>query len=552
MAKNTPTVESSVSLDKVVSDFNQSWNYVSGSYHSLWSNCYKLYNNERIDKAYEGITNTFVPMTFTTIEVMVAAIAGGKPKFTYVPQKITQDTDTEPLNALVDYFWDCDKWSAKVNQWIRTMLMYGTGVLYIYWDIDKPRLMHVPIRDFFFDPTASGPDTATYMGRRFLTTIDKLKEMMIVNPETGEMVPRYKNLDQIKTKRTDGGEPLDKENKDMFNGSTLGDKAAEKQVEVIEYWTLNRIRTVVNRETDIEDAVNPFKLQAIQRKEEYPKGLMPFVVQRDYIDESLFLGKGEIQPIMGEQELLNDLTNQNMDSVSYALNQMFTLDPKYADWIEKVENLPGAVYPFEAGALNPVVKGQIPAQAFEERANIKAEIRETTAANEIFGLNMNQGKTTATQINSIQAEVGARFNIKIDMLENDGFHQLGKLVLRMIQLYMEVPKAMKVSGMQGTQWKIFDPQAFKGDYEPMVQLQSTQDKKQVAESAKYQALYTTMLNNPYVDQMELTRFIFKQEFNLDPDEIELLIKDPMEMAPQMDPSMGGIPPGPPQVPQGVM
>ena len=528
---------------KVVSDFKTSWDYTSGSYHSIWEKVFKLYNNERVDIAYQGITNTFVPMTFTTIEVMVAAIAGGKPKFTFVPQELDQNQDTTVLNSLLDYYWDCDKWSSKVVQWIRSVLMYGTGVLYCYWDIDKPRIMHIPLRDFFFDPTSTGPDNARYMGRRYLTTVSALKECMVVNPETGEMEPKYKNLDIPVEESNSGGEPLDKENKDMFLGSTLGDKAAKSQVEVIEWWNEERTISVMNRKVCIQDDENAFLVQARAQGQQNPQGLSPFIVQRDYTDESLFLGKGEIQPIMGSQELLNDLTNQNIDSVTYTLNQMYTLDPKYADWIEKVENLPGAVYPFEQNALNPVIHGQVPPQAFEERANLKAEIRETTAANEIFGLNQSAQKATATQINSIQAEVGKRFDVKIELLEQDGFHQLGKLVFKMIKLYVDKPMSVRTTGMQGTDWQMYDQQQFPGDYEPMVQLQATADKKQAVESQKYQALYTSMLNNPYVNQQEMTKFIMQKEFDLDQDEVELLLKSPeqLQMEAQAAMGMGGAP-----------
>lgn len=544
--KKVATETSTLTVDQVVSDFQQSWEYVSGSYHDKWDDIFQLYNNQRVDRAYQGITDTFVPITFTTIEVMVAAIGAGKPKFTYIPQEISQNQDTEPLNSLLDYFWDCDKWSAKVNQWIRTMLMYGTGVLYAYWDMDKPRLLHVPIRDFFFDATASGPETAQFMGRRYLTTKESLKEVQIVDPATGEMVPKYTNLDKVTEQKAGKSEPLDKEKKDMYMGSTLGDKASQMQIEIIEYWTCDRVYTVANRQVMIQNDENPYLTQAKSRKEKNPKGLIPFIVQRDYIDESLFLGKGEIEPMMGQQELLNDLTNQNIDSVTYTLNQMYTLDPKYADWLEHIENLPGAVYPFEEGALNPVTRGIVPPQAFEERSNLKAEIRETTAANEIFSFNMGGQKLTSTAINNIQAQVGQRFDIKIDMLENDGFHQLGRLVFRMIQLYLDKPMPIKVNSGQSSDWQVFDPGMYKGDYEPMVQLQSTQDKKQVIDTQKYQSLYTAMLNNPFVNQLELTKFILQQEFKLDPDEVDTLVKSPEEMAPQ------GMPPGTPPGMPGMM
>jgi hypothetical protein len=533
----------------VVADFKSCWDYTAGSYHEVWDSCFKLYNNERVDIAYQGITDSFVPITFTTIEVMVAAIAGGKPKFTFVPQEISQNQDTTGLNGLLDYYWDCDKWGAKVHQWIRSMLMYGTGVMYCYWDIDKPRLLNIPVRDFFFDPTATSPETAAYQGRRYLTTIDELKSFQIVNPETGAMEQKYKNLDQLSQPGDKPSDALDKENKDMFIGSTLGPKAALSQVEVIEWWSKDRVRSVVNRKILIQDDDNPYLVQAKANEDKNPQSLNPFIVQRDYIDESLFLGKGEIEPIMGQQELLNDLTNQNIDSVTYTLNQMYTLDPAYSDWIEKVENLPGAVYPFPAGALNPVVHGQVPPQAFEERGNLKNEIRETTAANEIFGLNLSGGRSTATQLNAIIAQVGQRFDAKTSMLEQDGFHQLGKLVFQMIKLYIKQPKSIRTTGTQGTSWTVYDQEQYPGEYDPMVQLQSTLQKQETADSQKYQVLYTTMLNNPYVNQEEMTKFIMQKEFDLDPDEVDTLMKSQQQMQMEQEQAQEqamqaqGMPPG---------
>lgn len=536
-------------LDEVVSAFKDSWEYTSGSYHPIWEDCFNLYNNIRIDRAYEGISDTFVPLSFTTIEVMVAAIAGGKPKFTYVPQTMFQEQDTRPINSLLDYYWDCDKWSAKVNQWIRSMLMYGTGVMYIYWDMDKPRLINVPVRDFFFDPTATDMDESkcAYAGRRYLTTIDELKSIEIYDVKTGGMLPKYSNLDQIVEQRGTKDEQTDKEKKDMFLGSTLGKNAMEDQVEVIEYWTKDRTISVANRSVVIHDGENPFLTAAKAKNIKNPKGIIPFICQRDYADESLLLGKGELEPISGQQEQLNDITNQHVDSITYALNPMFTLDPKYGAWIEKVENLPGAVYPFEGGALVPVPHAPIPPEAFELTQGIKGEIRETTAANEIFSFNLGGSKLTSAAINNVQAQVGQRFDMKVTQLENDGFHRLGSIVFKMIQLYMDKIQYIRVSGMAGVDWMPFDPLSYEGEYEPMVQLQTTIDKKQAQDTERYQALYTTMLNNPFVNQQELTKFILQKEFDLESDEVDLLTQNTPAQMQGMQPGGPGMPPGGPQM-----
>lgn len=521
-------------VEKVVKDYGSAWGYTESSYHRTWEDCWKLYNNIRTDdgEAYDGIANTFVPMTFSTIETMVSAIAGGKPRFGYKATKKDQEQDTKVLTAKVDYFWDCDKWSIKTINWVRNVLMYGTGVVYLWWDIDKPRMINVPLRDFYIDPTASCIEDAAYIGRRFLTTLDELRSYEVVDPKTGKMEPMYKNLDKIELSKGEDngntGDPTDKQEKDMWMGSTIPN-AASTQVECIEYWDRekDRVYVIANRSVEIRNDENPYKKQAKAKGDKYAKGLVPFVAQRDYVDEALFYGKGEIEPIMQEQELLNDLTNQTTDSVTYTLNQMYTLDPAFSDYINDVENIPGAVYPFPNGALQPVQKGIVPSAAFNQIANIKQEIRETTSASEVAkGVDQSVSNVTATQIQAQQMSAGQRFGIKLTQFEEEGFHDLGKLVFQMIQLFVSNKQNVRISDENGISWEEYDPDKFKGDYEPEVQLASTIKEVKMADDQKADAIFQSMVSNPLVDQTELTKMYLMKRFDLDPDETQKLLVQP--------------------------
>lgn len=533
-------------LEKVKKDYASAWEYTSGSYHRTWEDCWKLYNNQRTQdgSAYDGIANTFVPMTFSTIETMVSAIAGGKPKFGFKARRKEQEQDTKVLTAKIDYYWDSDKWSIKCINWVRNTLMYGTGIIYVWWDIDQPRMINVPLRDFFIDPTATTREDAAYMGRRYLTTLEELKSYEVVDPKTGEMMPKYKNLNKIASNpgadSGNTGDPTDKQEKDMWMGSTMAD-APSSQIECIEYWDNenDKVYVIANRSVEIYNDDNPYKVQAKLNKEKYPKGLMPFIAQRDYVDEALFYGKGEIQPIMQEQELLNDMTNQTVDSVTYTLNQMYTLDPAYADYINDVENVPGAVYPFPAGSLQPIQKGLVPTAAFNQIANIKQEIRETTAASEVAkGVDQSVSNVTATQIQAQQQSAGQRFGIKLTQFEEEGFHDLGELVLKMMQLYSKTKHKVRVSDESGTTWEEFDPKKFAGDYEPEVQLASTIKEIKMQDDQKSDAIFQSMVSNPLIDQTELTKMYLMKRFDIDPDEVQKLM---VQVAP--DTSQPGVPMG---------
>ena len=551
MAKKAETTNQT--LGKVIKDFQASWDYCAGSWHSRWNDNYFLYNNNRVKRGYEGITDTFVPMTFSTIETMTSALFGTKPKFEFDPPEDKPDQNTEILNALLNYYWDKDKWSIKFINWGRDFLRYGTSIVYIHWQNGCPKVINVPIRDFFIDPTANSLESARYMGRRFLTSKEELESFEVVDLEKSigdevVMKKKYSNLSKVSAMKSGQSENTDKEEKDMWYGSTVSEPQSN-QVECIEYWTEDRVVTIANRSTVIEDTENWYKTSARDNGEEYPKGLIPFAALRDYVDGSLFYAKGEIDFISDEQELLNDLTNQNIDAITFTLNQMYTIDPRYAHLINEIENLPGAVYPVEAGALSPIPIGQVPNDAFSERQNIKDEMRETTASNEIVkGAAQDGGNITATEIKAQIAGAGQRIGLKVTQIEDEGFHDVAKIVFEMVKLYVSEPMMVKIVGKDGIRWEEFDADEFRGEYVPRVQLESTVEGQKQEDASMAKEMLGAFLNDPEINQNELKKLVLQKAFDLDPDEVQTLLQpqmamptDPMQedpMAEQLPPDLG--------------
>lgn len=523
-------------LDTVLGDFDSAWEYTQGSWHSRWSDNYKLYNNVRVKRGYEGITDTFVPMVFSTVETKTSALFGTKPKFTYIPPQERAEQSTEILNSLLDFYWDKDQWSVKVINWGRAMIMLGTSVVYFYWENDHPCMLNIPIRDFFIDPNSNG-DRPRFMGRRYLTTLDDLKSFEVVDtdPESKtyeQMIPKYKNLDKIRSGAK--GDNTDKQEKDMFYGSTASNPNSE-QVEVIEYWTEDKVISIANRSVVIEDAENYYKAKAkanAKKKNKDDKasdytsaGIMPFAWLRDYVDESLFYAKGEIDFIADQQELLNDITNQNVDSVTFTLNQMYTLDPKYAHLLNEIENLPGAVYLAENGALQPIQQRPIPQDAFNERMNLKNEIRETSASNEVVKGVGQDSQATATEINAQIAGSGQRLGLLVTQIEDEGFHRMARIVFEMIKLYVTEPMMVRIMGKDGAKWEEFDPSEFQGDYEPRVQLDISVENQKQQKSAEAKEMLAAFLGDPEINQIELKKMVLSKSFDLEPDEVQLLIQE---------------------------
>jgi hypothetical protein len=555
-------------VEMVVKDFNRAWEYTNSSWHKRWEDNYKLYNNRRVKYGYIGISDTFVPMTFSTVETLVSALFGNKPKFDYIPPNKQATANTDILNGLIDFYWDKDQWNVKTINTGRGMVREGTAVDYFYWNIDHPVLINVPIRDFFIDPNAFelSERATAWCGRRYLTTLEELESFEVVDLDgepdkdgTPKMKKKYQNLDKLKGQTAEdpvkgsglspGDQKTDKQEKDMWYGSTISEPQKD-QVEVIEYWTVDKVISIANRSIAIEDTENYYKAKDRANGAEFPQGILPFADCRNYIDASLFYAKSDVDFIGDQQEDLNDFSNQEKDAVSMNLNQMKTLDPKYAHMLAEIENLPGAIIPVESTAFVPVPNGVIPPEAFNERMNIKNEMRETTASDQLVKgvAETNANPQTATAVNAQMAGAGQRINLKVTQLENGYFYRMAKIVFRMTQLYVTEPMMVRILGKEGAEWQEFDPKKFKGNYEPRVQLDITVQQKKQQQATDAANLLKAFLNDPNVNQRELTKLVLQRGFDLDSDEVtELLVPDPMKQAAE-----GGMPPMPAGMPGAPM
>lgn len=514
----------------IVADFDSSWNYTSGSYHDYWSKMLKLYNSERTLVGYRGTSDTFVPMSYSTIETMTAATSGDKPAVEFIPTKLGQSEETDVLNNLYSMYWDLDNWSNKDIVHNRGLFIYGTFVDYYYWNIDHPCRELIPIRDFFIDPAAkmfNYQDSARYMGHRFLASKSLLKKEVVVNPETGELEPKFKNLEKCEP-WNDSGEQTDKEQKDTLMGTTLDKTAQADQIEVICHWTLDEVTYIGNRQEVIYHYKNYYKERQETLGYPNPTGMFPYACDAYDADESLFYGTSALQSIWKPQEMLNDITNQNVDAVSWALDPLMELDPMYSNYIDKIRNVIGGIMPFKPGSFKAVEKPTVPYQAFTERQNIKNEIREATAIDQVVkGIATNKD-TTATEVKAQVAAAGRRFDMLLSQLENGGYYTAAKLVFQMIQLYVTQPTMVRVLGDKGIDWQQFDPQFFKGDYEPRVKLKATIQNEKQMKMRDLKEMYSVMVGNPYIDQQAMTAYITQKAFGIEPDEAQALMLDPQK------------------------
>ena len=571
MAKKptTTTKKDNPVLSRFLKYFTDSWTYAQQNYHQTWERNWKLYRNIRTEKNHPGTIECFVPMVNSTVNTIVASLFNSNPSVKYLPNRADQNEETDILNDVYQDFARRDGWALKNKINGRQGIITGNYFAYYEWQPDdNGGFVHkeiIPIRDAILDPNAHNIADAKYVGRRFFTSKKELENTLIFNPETGKMEKRYKDLDNVTENATDGG--LDAQSDKAIKDTALGSVSPNKgsQVEVIEIWTHEEVCVIANQQTVIEYRENPYfalnkskfeqrklaweleRYQKLQQsagaedigefKEEFNKksaGLIPFAHGCDYPDVSLIYGSSDVDIIADEQELLNTLTELNIEAVLYQLYPERRIDPKFAGKLDNLDPMPGKVYPLPAGAMDWNNPPTIPTNAFAERNNIKGEIRESASVSEISKGITATDSTTATEIKAMLGQADVRIREKADNLAQGFFMQEATIVFKLLKLYADDNYMIRKVGDNGVKFESVEMSKFIGDYTPMVTLDVQAQLEKSEKQEAYTNAFQMIIADPTNNLAEAKRIMYpKMMPELTQEEIAAIITPTQPQQPQM-------------------
>jgi len=570
--KSNDTKDKDPVLSKFLKFFTDSWTYAQQNYHQTWERNWKLYRNIRTEKNHPGTIETFVPMVNSTVNTIVASLFNSNPSVKYIPNRADQDDETDILNDVYQDFARRDSWALKNKINGRQGIITGNYFAYYEWQPDdNGGFVHkeiIPIRDAILDPNARNIAEAKYVGRRFFTSKKALENALIFDPETQKTVKRYKNLENITENATDGG--LDAQSDKAIKDTALGSVSPTKgsQVEIIEIWTHDEVAVIANRTTIIEHRENPYytlnkskfeqrrleweikRLQTLQESagakdigefsEEFNKesaGLIPFAHGCDYPDVSLIYGSSDVDIIADEQELLNTLTDLNVEAILYQLFPERRIDPKFAGRVDNLDPAPGKVYPLPTGAMDWQTPPAIPTNAFAERNNIKGEIREAASVSEISKGITATDSTTATEIKAMLGQADIRIREKADNLAQGFFMQEATIVFKLLKLYADDNYMIRKVGEDGIDFEQVDMARFIGDYTPMVTLDVQARLEQSEKQEAYTNAYQMIIADPTNNLTEAKRIMYpKMMPDLSQEEIMAIITPDQQALPQPQPN----------------
>lgn len=539
--KQNDEIASELTFEQALKLFEGSRKYIDSGFRKDWDKFFKVYKGTRVDRNYDGISESSIRESHTIIETLVANIASGIPMFSFVRTNEEQAADTEVLNQMLHYFMICNRMGLKNQEWVRDMLMYGTGILGVEWRDGKPFIFNIPLRDFFFDSTATGMvqtlTPARFAGYEYLADKEELKKEQIYDANrknsdgsTGAWVPRYTNLDTLgppdkKGGKDGGSNGMDKAFKDMFKGSTMGEEATENQIHVIKLHHLptGRIYEIGNKKafiynkptwcqreeitrTEVDYSPEGEELE-VQRKLSEIEPFLPFAILRDYIDSSQFLGAGEMELLIQDAELLNDYEAMQVDNNAYQNTPMYWVDPQFADLIPEIETIPGAVYPIPRNAMGVLDRPQLTGDLDQKQDKILQRMRRATAADEaVQGGSIGNSRTTATEVQTQMNQANTRFRTKISNLESEGYAQLANILFKLVQIFVTKKTAVRIVGKMGVTFKDFDPWEYDGEWEANAQLDTTIKGAEMEVGLKDQAAMEWMKDNSIYNQIEVGRW----------------------------------------------
>jgi hypothetical protein len=591
-AKPITTTEENPLLKRLNDDVKE-WKDYYDPYGRKHQDFWKLWDNKRVKKQYHGESDSFDPMTHQMVEANVTNVYSARPKMAFLARNRYQETDTKILNGMWDRTWDNNKMDFYLPIMGREATITGNMVVFPCWEPNPDGsymgIKHVPLGDVILDGAAPDQFSIRKAGYKRLARLDELKEATRYDPETESWVPRYKNLDKIKLLGSDGIDgDTEKKLKDMLKGSTLNKTGKEQQVAVVHMIYLDRIVEVANGKEIIyeednpyhrdsyeiqvqdqddtgqklfdentvpEDALTPEDIQAgaqpIMKTITVPeiKPFIPIAMHGGYKDGALLLAKGDVEVYADTQEDLNDAINMNKDNVAANVRQVKVYDTNRVTDRKQVEEYsdarPGSVVGI-AGGKDSIGNDELPdmsTAALAEQSRAKQSIRDAANIDEVVqGVSDQQGAAdkTATEIDAQTAAASSGFKAKTQNLEAGFYTQLGECWIKFLQIFMpDEDQMVRVNGQNGVEFQLYKPSQYWGLYDVKPTLESNAQAKKQAEARMALAAHDRFAESPYWNRYELEKYVAEKAFDMDDDQLKLMMNpNPINMA-----MMGGAPAG---------
>lgn len=390
----------------------------------------------------------------------------------------------ETVERLLNYELDLDNFDRKLQEFIRQGLVTGLTVGKTYWRqkkvnkkflgssqanvqddmgryqgqitvpeeqqkeeyvVDDPCFTVVDVRDFFWPESATSVEDADWLIHRSYMTLDQCKKM--------EKIGVWKNTADLVV----SGEGDNTDREYMVRNTSR----AKNRVEVLEYWTEDRVIVVGNGNILLRDYENPFW-----------HGQKPFIIASAMPDLFQLPGMSVVELCSHLQEMLWTLQNQRLDALRLIANPVFLIRSDVEN-PDQMEFYPGAQWIVEQPdqikqlQIDPAV-AEISLQA---ESLLKGDLQNLTGGGLMSGAatdTLDQKTATGVSIVTTLAQrmIGLRKqNFQMAMKE------VGVHFIEMTQQFMRDDRVISIVGADGsTGFLDVGPQEIQGRFDVIVEV----------------------------------------------------------------------------------
>lgn len=399
-----------------------------------------------ITKGYFFEVSKLVPYAFSTVMSILPRLVVHKPKLQYImnriPNNIINDKDladnvksvTEMsladkqtaieklrekkstlMNFISDYQWDKIDGDTRLSEGLLNSLIYGTSIMYYYWDIEKkcPSFDTLLPFNFYPDPSCTHAKDLKRVFRRMYKHVDDVVEMF----EQGiYSCPESDAMDSEELlKRLTGMQSDNEERTELNERVNLSGTTETNEIEIIEYYNKDKMVTCVAREWIVRDT-------------QMEHGMFPFIVGYNYKTPGEFWGIGEVELIEQYIEDATDLRATRKENLIVSMNNQWIVDDTMNVYYEDLVSAPNQVIRADStDAIKPVMKQPMSRESYMEEDIWRRDIMEISGQGEYFrGSRPDGGVETATAISSLADTAQARWNLKLINLADYTLKPLGK------------------------------------------------------------------------------------------------------------------------------
>lgn len=463
---------------KIVQDrYSLSKEYVQ-PFFSNFNNYEDLYRCQiTASKGYRA--QVFDPKTFAAVEKIVPRMVANKPRGEFKPRELSDIAASRVLGEVFEYDWDKADMFHKMVDLVKTAMIFGTAIGKVPYKYERRKVRYSKplikfgslqfgnqekekmkvcydgpsfevcnIYDCFPDPQANGIRDSRWFIHRTYPTIEELKN---VN-DAGREENGFKNLDKLEEMIKDGTDYME----DSFRGKSrsiagstdyTGRDRTVENFEMVTMYTPERWVSIAPKyNLLLRDIPNP-----------YYHGKLPFVKLNDYPLPNEWFGRGEIEPIERLQRAVNQVINQRLDNVNMILNTGWKVDTTGGVDLSSLVSRPGMIIKTRRmDAVDRIDVPDVTSRAFSDTYSfLQASISDSLGVND-YTVRTNQatptGQKTATGLRLTQEEANSRFNLKIQLFEEEVIKEIAEQWIGLRQQFLTRPMMMRVASKESVEF----------------------------------------------------------------------------------------------------